>query len=120
MIKCVYNGKATNYKQEPYADNYIIETNETFGKFLEYVETLINDMGMYGSLRVTYLDSNGREWGEHDVCHFSHYETKNNFKNEYSDFIKNCKIVKGHEYIYDADKARVGFDIDILRSDLDD
>ena len=42
MIKCVYNGKATNYKQEPYADNYIIETNETFGKFLEYVETLIN------------------------------------------------------------------------------
>ena len=116
MIKIVYNGKATNSKLEPYAKDFIIDSECTFAEILDRLEKSIT-IGAHGSLQVTYFDSNGREWGS---CDIFKYETHEDIRNIFSNVVKNSLVLKGHIYVYDSDETRIDFDIDILRRDLDD
>ena len=68
-------------------------------------------------MQITYFDSNGREWGS---CDIFKYETHEDIRNIFSNVVKNSLVLKGHIYVYDSDKTRIDFDIDILRRDLDD
>ena len=116
MIKLAYNGKAINSLQEPYAKDFIIDSECTFGEILKRLKKVIT-IGAHGSMQVTFFDSNGREWGSRDIFK---YETHEDIRNIFSNVIKNSKVLKGHIYVYDSDETRIDFDIDILRRDLDD
>ena len=115
-IDLVYNGKAINSNQEPYAKDYIIGSDCTFWQVLDNLEK-IKSNGAHGSLQITFFDSNGREWGSRDIFK---YETHEDIRNIFSNVVKNSLVLKGHIYIYDSDETRIDFDIDILRRDLDD
>ena len=115
-IDLVYNGKAINSNQEPYAKDYIIGSDCTFWQVLDYLEKIKNN-GAHGSLQITYFDSNGREWGSRDIFK---YETHAHIRNMFSNIVKNGLVLKGHIYVYDSDETRCDFDIDIRRGDLDD
>ena len=116
MIKIVYNGKAINSKLEPYAKDFIIDSECTFAEILERLKKSIA-IGAHGSMQITYFDSNGREWGS---CDIFKYETHEDIRNIFSNVVKNSLVLKGHIYVYDSDEPRIDFDIDILRRDLDD